>query len=153
MIIISHRGNINGPVPEKENRPSYIDCALQLGYDVEVDIRFINGTFWLGHDTPDYEVSNTWILKRKNNIWFHCKDLDSASMLNELDDTINKFCHTSDSFVLVSNGTVWVHDLTLNLDEKCIIPLINKQNIIDYNGPEVCGICTDFTVLLKNKIK
>ena len=32
MIIISHRGNIRGPVPDKENRPSYIDCAIGNGY-------------------------------------------------------------------------------------------------------------------------
>jgi len=39
MIIISHRGNINGPLVDKENRPSYIDSAIKLDYDVEVDLR------------------------------------------------------------------------------------------------------------------
>ena len=41
MKIISHRGNINGIIPEKENRPSYIDSAIGCGYEVEVDIRYI----------------------------------------------------------------------------------------------------------------
>ena len=43
MKIISHRGNIRGPNPEKENRPSYIDCALGNGYDVEIDINTVKG--------------------------------------------------------------------------------------------------------------
>ncbi len=38
MKIISHRGNVRGPIPEKENRPSYIDCALGNGYDVEIHL-------------------------------------------------------------------------------------------------------------------
>ena len=36
MKLISHRGNIRGPVPGRENAPSYIDCALGNGYDVEI---------------------------------------------------------------------------------------------------------------------
>ena len=34
MIFISHRGNLNGPEPLRENCPSYIDEALRAGYDV-----------------------------------------------------------------------------------------------------------------------
>ena len=32
MKLISHRGNIRGSISEKENRPSYIDCAIGNGY-------------------------------------------------------------------------------------------------------------------------
>ena len=48
MKIISHRGNIRGASPDKENRPSYIDCAIGSGYDVEIDLRMIDGELWLG---------------------------------------------------------------------------------------------------------
>ena len=152
MKIISHRGNINGPIPNKENRPSYIDCAIQLGLDVEVDIRYVYGEFWLGHDSGDYKVSDTWILQRKNNKWFHCKDLYSACALHKLDINIIKFCHTYDSFVLVSNGTIWVHDLNLLLNEHCVIPLMTISDINKYNGRGVYGICTDFPTELKKQI-
>ena len=37
MILISHRGNINGPNIDKENKPSYISAAIDKGYDCEVD--------------------------------------------------------------------------------------------------------------------
>ena len=82
--IISHRGNINGPVPEKENRPSYIDCAIQLGFEVEVDIRYINNEFWLGHDEPQYKIELSWINLRKDKLWFHCKDQESSIKLMSL---------------------------------------------------------------------
>ena len=39
MILISHRGNLDGPQPENENRPDYIEKAL-LNYNVEIDIFF-----------------------------------------------------------------------------------------------------------------
>ena len=157
MKIISHRGNINGPVLDRENRPSYIDCALQLGYDVEVDIRFINNKFWLGHDTANYEVNTIWIMKRKENLWFHCKDLTSAVELERLDPTINKFCHISDPYVIVSTGKLWVHDLSLDLNNMCIIPLLslddinnNNNNNLIYNK-NIYGVCTDFPQKIKTK--
>ena len=31
MILISHRGNIDGKIPEKENHPNYIDVTLGFG--------------------------------------------------------------------------------------------------------------------------
>ena len=43
MILISHRGNIDGRIPEKENHPNYIDAAIKAGYDVEVDLWEIDG--------------------------------------------------------------------------------------------------------------
>jgi len=38
MILISHRGNINGRLESYENAPNYIDSAISKGYDVEIDI-------------------------------------------------------------------------------------------------------------------
>ena len=38
MILIAHRGNIDGPNPELENSLQYIDKAIDSGYNVEVDI-------------------------------------------------------------------------------------------------------------------
>lgn len=150
MKIISHRGNIDGVITSKENSPEYIDTAINLGYDVEVDIRFIDGKFWLGHDTPDYLVNIEWMDKRREFLWFHCKDLYSATELTRLDSGLVKFCHTSDSFVLVSNGTVWVHDLNLKLDDLSVIPLLSMSDIQNYNNnKEVYGVCTDFPKIIK----
>ncbi len=56
MILISHRGNINGRVPNLENSPDFIDAAIEKKYDVEIDLRTHNGKLFLGHDEPQYEI-------------------------------------------------------------------------------------------------
>ena len=38
MKIISHRGNLTGPDPKQENKPSQILKVLEKGYEVEVDV-------------------------------------------------------------------------------------------------------------------
>lgn len=153
MNIISHRGNIVGPNPDKENRPSYIDCAISSGLDVEVDLRLIDGELWLGHDNPDYKVTIDWLLKRSQSLWVHCKNLETAKFLFYYKDKIKYFCHTEDSYVLTSTGHLWVHDLNLKLDGNCIIPLLNNYDIFGYSGYYVHGICTDYVTLCKNVLR
>lgn len=153
MKIISHRGNIKGIVSNKENRPSYIDSAIGCGYEVEVDIRYINGEFWLGHDTPDYKINKEWILNRIDDIWYHCKNLDSALELKKLNSNIKYFCHSQDSYIITSTKHFWVHDLNLNLDENCIIPLLDEESVLKFNDKIVYAICTDYVDLCKFSLK
>jgi len=143
MKIISHRGNIKGRVPDKENRPSYIDCAIMTGLEVEVDVRFISGSFYLGHDTPDYIITPEWINHRIDNIWFHCKNIEAAYEFKKIDG-VKYFCHTQDSYILTSTCHLWVHDLTLPLTENCIIPLLTQHEVEEYRGGIVYGVCTDY---------
>ena len=149
MKIISHRGNIRGPISEKENRPSYIDCAIGNGYDVEIDLRIIDGELWLGHDVPQYKVEHSWLQPRKEYLWIHCKDLAAAKECWEY----QAFCHSSDSYVYTSNGKIWLHDLSMEIDSDVIIPLIDDSALeIDWRkDPYVdpYAICTDYPSLLK----
>ena len=64
MKYISHRGNVDGICLELENRPEYIDAAISLGYDVEIDLRTLNGCLYLGHDDPQYPISLEWMHDR-----------------------------------------------------------------------------------------
>ena len=53
MIHISHRGNINGKIVERENSPEYIQEAVTAGYFCEVDV-------W--HDNDDYTLTSMgWV--------------------------------------------------------------------------------------------
>ena len=65
MRIISHRGNVRGRVPGRENAPSYIDCALGNGYDVEIDVWYKNDKLYLGHDAPEHEVDLDYLNNKK----------------------------------------------------------------------------------------
>ena len=71
MKIISHRGNISGPNPDKENHPDYISCALFKVFDVEIDVWFINNEFWLGHDAPKYKVHKDYLTLQLLRIYIH----------------------------------------------------------------------------------
>ena len=55
--LISHRGNINGPDISNENHPTYIEKAINLGFDCEVDIWVVNKELFLGHDEPMYKTT------------------------------------------------------------------------------------------------
>lgn len=145
MKIISHRGNICGPVPDKENRPSYIDCAIGNGYDVEIDIRIIDGELWLGHDEPQFKVTHRWLRERRENLWIHCKNYEASKECW----IYQAFCHTGDPFTYTSLGKIWLHDLTQITDNDSIIPLINKESAQKYKQFQCYGICTDYPSLIK----
>jgi len=148
MIIISHRGNIREPIPDKENRPSYIDCAIGNGYHVEIDVRSINGELWLGHDEPQYKIDHNWLDKRRNYLWIHCKNLEAAKECW----AYHSFCHNGDPFTYTSTGHIWLHDLSMKIDERVIIPLIDIEDLTKFNpnnfSDSPFGICTDYPALI-----
>jgi len=157
MKLISHRGNISGREPERENKPSFIEDAIYKGYDVEVDFRMYGDELYLGHDTPDYLVDIEWIFDKKDFLWIHCKDLKTAQKLFELSKDVTGlkyFCHNEDDFTLVSSGHIWVHYNPLYkfndyLDKSCIVPLLDRDLIQQYYNRNVYGICSDFVEILK----
>ena len=143
MKLISHRGNVRGPLADRENRPSYIDCAIGNGYDVEIDVRLIAGQLWLGHDGPQYKVEHSWLQPRKEYLWIHCKDLAAAKECWEY----QSFCHTSDPYTYTSTGKIWLHDLSMKIDNNVIIPMIDDIDYAPMKGKPY-AICTDYPYLL-----
>ena len=81
MKLIAHRGNINGPDPENENSPKYIESAIQQGYDVEIDLRVDLG-LQLGHDESQYFIDSSWLSTFKDNLWIHCKDFAASRFID-----------------------------------------------------------------------
>ena len=145
MIVISHRGNINGPVPEKENTPEYIDSALEQGFDVEVDVWWQDGV-WLGHDAPEYKVSKDWLKKRASNLWVHCKNLEAAYFLRK---EFKCFCSDTDPYCFMSKGHIWVNDVTARPPEKCVVPLLGLDDIKNYKFMDAAfAVCTDYPLEL-----
>lgn len=135
--IISHRGNIDGSKPDCENNPTYIQSALDLGFDVEIDVWFINGNFYLGHDSPIYLIEYFWLKQRSHKLWCHAKNFDAIVQLSK-DSDINYFWHETDKMTLTSKGIPWcypnnfiINGITVITDNK--IPCKN-----------IFGICTDF---------
>ena len=146
MKIISHRGNINGSIPKMENKPDYITNAVNLGFDVEVDLWIVNDELFLGHDYPQYKITHRWLRERRNHLWIHCKDIQSAK-----DCWIyQSFCHTADPFTYTSTGKIWLHDLTMKVDNRVIIPLLSSADIEKLHlFDDAFAVCTDYPSMCK----
>lgn len=107
MKLISHRGNLSGPNKNLENNPEYIKAAIELGFDVEIDLRYINGSWWLGHDSPEYPINLKELEKYKDKLWCHCKNFEALENLQNSD--FNYFWHQDDDHTLTSKGYTWTY--------------------------------------------
>jgi hypothetical protein len=145
MILISHRGNINGEKLLLENTPTYIDNALKRGYEVEIDVWYIDG-FYLGHDGPQYKIELDWLLERQDKLWIHCKNFNALTQ--SIKTNLKLFYHEKEDYTIISNKCIWAHNLN-NIDDKCIIPLLSKEDVINWKPKKVLGVCSDYIELLK----
>lgn len=140
MILISHRGNIDGKILEMENRPDYIEDAIRLGYDVEIDIWMINGKIFLGHDEPQYEIAIDWIDSRSHCLWVHCKNIEVLTFLNKYDHGINYFWHESDTVTLTSKNYIWANPGKQPMyNSISVLPELYKEDV-----SRCIGICSDY---------
>lgn len=140
MILISHRGNINGRIENDENRPDYIDDTIRLGYDVEVDVWVIEGAFYLGHDEPQYYASLDWLRKRKDELWIHCKNIEAIETFNSLTETYNYFWHQEDTVTLTSKNFIWAYPGKQPINRSiAVMPEIFNDNI-----DSCLGVCSDY---------
>ena len=138
MILISHRGNIDKKSLDLENKPDYIDQAIGLDYSVEVDIRVIEGSFYLGHDKPQYGVTQDWLNKRLDKLWIHCKNIEVVEWFAMI-GRFNYFWHETDTLTLTSKGYIWVYPgKQIVKNSIAVLPEIFNDNI-----SECVGICSD----------
>ena len=145
--LISHRGNINGCNPKLENTPDYIKDAIHLGYDVEIDIWYSNNTLWLGHDNPEYQIDLHFLLENANKLWVHCKNFEALSHLLK-EESLKLFYHKKEEYTIISNNLIWAHNIS-NVNEKCIIPLLSKNDVKNWKPTKVYGVCSDYIDLVK----
>lgn len=138
MILISHRGNINGPNPKMENKPNYIDLAIDLGYDVEVDVWALDGTLRLGHDYGQQKIPIYFLMHRAKKLWVHCKNHEAFEMLSKY-QTLNIFWHQTDDFILTSKGYIWCHpDINPLKNSVAVLPTLETPNL-----DQCYAICSD----------
>jgi len=141
MILIAHRGNTNGPNKERENTYRYILDALAQGYQVEIDVWFVDGKFKIGHDEPIEDFPFALIENHSNRLWIHCKNVQALSKFNEIDKVgskFNYFWHDVDRGVLTSKGYIWSVE---PLDRGILVmpESTNCQPVVS-----TIGICSDY---------
>ena len=101
---ISHRGNIDGRDPEKENTEEYIDTARMLGFDVEIDVWKIADSLYLGHDYPKYEVNKEFIFMHEECLLCHAKNVSALEWLTSND--VHCFWHNKDDYTMTNKGKI-----------------------------------------------
>lgn len=137
MILIAHRGNIDGPRPESENNPTYLIEAIDMGYDVEIDVWSLGGKLFLGHDEPQYEVSIEFL--QNNKFWCHCKNIPALQQL--LQNNVHCFFHKSDDVTLTSKNYIWTFPKKRLLPGSvCVMP----EYGFDGDLLDCVGICSDY---------
>jgi hypothetical protein len=140
MILISHRGNVDGRLPLHENEPNYIDSAISKGYDVEVDVWYKDKILWLGHDKPDYEVDFSWFVERLHKLWIHCKNIESVVFFKECGYGVNYFWHEEDTITLTSKNYIWAYPGKQPIKDSISV----MPELFNDDTTKCLGICSDY---------
>ena len=144
MILIAHRGNVQGSKPTLENSPEYIQNAINLGYAVEVDVWCNSNCLSLGHDEPTYEIGIQWIMERSNKLWIHCKNIEAIEYFSKFIDDVNYSWHEGDVLTLTTSGYIWS---TYNIDKGI---LVMPETFNTSPTENTLGICSDNIKSYKN---
>jgi|SRR5690606_19839685 len=144
MKLIAHRGNFKGMFIDLENSPQYIDQALDLGYEAEIDVWYVDGNFVLGHDNPQYPTDETWLLKRRDKLWCHAKNVEALLPLMKIG--MHCFFHGTDEVTLTSKGILWTYP-GKTLTPKSIAVMPDILGLIEGRfwiaKKDFLGICSD----------
>jgi hypothetical protein len=136
MILIAHRGNISEK-SKWENHPDFLEDTVTAGYDIEVDLRYIDGKYYLGHDSPDYYIHKEQLQGLSPCMWCHAKDISTLHQL--LIDNLHCFFHDSDDATLTSYGKIWTYPgKPLTSNSICVLPSD------DWKIEGCLGICSDY---------
>lgn len=154
MIIIAHRGNLEGPNPATENHPDQIRKCLDLGFNVEIDLWRDGEKLFLGHNNPHYGVDVLYLdkLVSTKKIWIHAKN-DQALMWLKKEPNYNFFWHQTDNFTLTSQRWIWAYPgITIpDVEHFTIAVLPEDVNLKDEEVRKFKGVCTDYPIEYNDK--
>ena len=85
--------------------PSIVVLFASLSPSCEIDVRYINGKWMLGHDNPDFEVPFEFL--EQTGLWIHAKNLEALYILSKTN--LVYFWHQEDDFTLTSNNYIWTY--------------------------------------------
>jgi hypothetical protein len=169
--LISHRGNLNGPDESRENNPLYVAAAIDAGFKCEVDLWVIESSLprveedekfmlFLGHDKPQYRITEELLLDFGPFLFVHCKNADALLYCKRNPEWIPEFFwHQTDQYTMTSLGTVWSYPtaMWLPFPEMQVIAcpeMINTKDMIltqmEYL-PSI-AICTDYPQWYADKL-
>lgn len=149
MRIIAHRGLMNGPDPKIENKVETIETAIRQEFEVEIDVWFHNGEWYLGHDEPIEKILFSFLCQQ--NLWIHCKNLAALERLGTYKH-LNSFWHENDSYTLTSHNYIWTYPgKDLSTHSICVMPE-KYMPLEQVRNLKCLGICTDYPIIVSKLI-
>ena len=137
MKLISHRGNLNGPDLSTENTEFQITLAINLGYEVEIDVWYADGKLMLGHDGPTHHTTLAFL--QQPQLWCHAKNLEALEYL--LNNSVHCFWHENDARTLTSKNFIWTYPKKDTVKNSVIVELSDTLTLVN---TEIYGVCGDY---------
>lgn len=138
MKFIAHRAYTNGKDADLENSPSAIQTLLNNNIDVEIDVWYVSGEYFLGHNEPEHLVEKSFLLQ--DGLWCHAKNTDA--LVEMLDSNIHCFWHQSDDFTITSKGYIWAFPGKETTGKNTVMLFPERNPDIDYTKYDF--VCTDY---------
>ena len=145
MKIISHRAYIDGEDPDVENHPAAIQALLDAGLGVEIDVWYIDGEYFLGHDDPKYHIQETFL--EQEGLWCHAKNKDALEHM--LASGVHCFWHQEDDYTITSRGYIWAYPNKETSGKNTVLLFPERYPEIDEQKYDF--ICTDYINKYLNK--
>lgn len=141
MKMISHRGNVTSKAVDMENTIPYINYALKMGYDVEIDVWLVGNKLFLGHDNPQHEIDTSYLIN--DRLLCHAKNKEAFSYMLD-DKRIHCFWHDKDDYTLSSKSIPIVYPNKPPI--KNSIVMVTDHSVFESlkNSTEIYGICYDY---------
>lgn len=135
-IYISNRGNLAGKDPDEENKPDYLERALEEGLCVKTDIWVIKDRTVTGTEHPSTGINLNVFDKEKLLI----QARNPTALLFLLKEGYHCFWRQSDNFIMTNRnfvlsyaGSIFPKSIMMEPEDNAI--LINNDYV---------GICSDF---------
>jgi len=162
MVLIAHRGLISGPDPEIENSPELIETSATIhNFFVECDLWYKSNKLWLGHDKPQYQISENWLNDIRSTLFIHAKNLEAARFLSS-SKKYTWFFHDQEAFTFTSHGHLWQYpgnhaeNVILNQPERTAkLQTMSDEQIVEHlnllnNNLNYIGVCSKYVLRLRD---
>ena len=135
-IYISNRGNLGGKDTEEENKPDYLEKALDYGVCVKTDIWLIKDRTVTGTEHPSIGINLDLFDKEKLIV----QARNPSALLYLLKNGYHCFWRETDNLIMTNRN--FVLSYAGSIFPKSIMMLPEENTIL--TNDDYMGICSDF---------
>jgi hypothetical protein len=102
---------VNGPDKRLENDIATIVHRCSNGLYSEIDIWYVNSKWYIGHDSPEQEITLEYLMSPY--LFIHAKNVEAFHELQQLSDAhglnLRIFYHTEEHYALTTRGETIIY--------------------------------------------